>query len=199
MKNIMKMTAFATVTMFLFTFGLCDTVIPNVVDEIAASIPGSYTMVARATPIAGKYTVPDKSIKNNFREFVIAKGIDTNKIVSVTIFDAQITIPAASSLTYADVDSVNFFLGGNLLLGYKRNAGVITGTAQSQKSLPMSLSPDNKTLYFANKYVSPFETGLVRFITSAPELTYKSEFFTNKATPRTELTLTYKIHIVYTL
>ena len=105
MKQLLKFSAFAILTMALFAFATCkDT-------TLVLPYSGSFDVVLTANP-AGTKTFSKDQITNAVVTFLTDKKIDISKVSSIELVSVVATIPSTSNLDFGDMTSASFGLGG---------------------------------------------------------------------------------------
>ncbi len=105
MKQLLKLSAFAMLTMVLFTFATCkDT-------TVVLPYSGSFDVVLTANP-AGTKTFSKDQLTNAVVTFLTDKKISIDKVSSIQLESVVATIPATSTLDFGDMTSASFSLGG---------------------------------------------------------------------------------------
>ena len=105
MKLLLKFSAFAILTMALFTFGTCkDT-------TLVLPYSGSFDVVLTANP-AGTKTFSKDQITNAVVTFLTDKKISITNVSSIELTSVVATIPSTSTLDFGDLTSASFSLGG---------------------------------------------------------------------------------------
>lgn len=105
MKQLLKISAFAIMTMALFTFATCKNT------TVVLPYSGSFDVVMTANP-AGTKTFSKDQITNAVVTFLTDKKIDVSKVSSIELESVIATIPATSTLDFGDMESASFSLGG---------------------------------------------------------------------------------------
>ncbi len=105
MKQLLKISAFAIVTMVLFTFATCKNT------TLVLPYSGSFDVVLTANP-AGTKTFSKDQITNAVVTFLTDKKISIANVSSIELTSVVATIPATSGLDFGDMDSASFSLGG---------------------------------------------------------------------------------------
>ena len=105
MKQLLKFSTFAILTMALFTFATCKN--PTVVLPYSGSFDVAVTAGA-----AGTKTFSKDQIANAVVTFLTDKKISTANVSSIELTSVVATIPATSTLDFGDMSSASFSLGG---------------------------------------------------------------------------------------
>ncbi len=105
MKQLLKFSAFAILTMVLFTFGTCKNT------TLVLPYTGSFDVVLTANP-AGTKTFSKDQITNAVVTFLTDKKISITNVSSIELTSVVATIPSTSTLDFGDLTSASFSLGG---------------------------------------------------------------------------------------
>lgn len=169
MKQLLKMSLFAVLTMTLFTFGLCDDA-----KTIILPYSGTFTVNVTASAAAGTKTFEKTAIDNAVATFLKDKNISTTNVSSIELTSVTAEIPSTSTLDFADMTSAVFNLGGT-------DVANITNPPAGKTATQKVIKADVLALLLAEK------------------TSYKLTVVTNKATPAADVVVKYAINIGYKL
>ena len=173
MKQLLKFSAFAVLTMALFTFATCKDA------TVVLPYTGSFDVALSVTPPAttnpaGTKTFSKDQITNAVVTFLTDKKIDVSKVSSIELTSVVATIPATSTLDFGDMTSASFSLGGTEVAN-------ITSPPAGKSLTQKVIKTDVKAALLANT------------------LSYGLTVVTNKATPAETIKVTYSVNIGYSL
>lgn len=136
MKQLLKITAFAVLTMSLFTFGKCK-------NDLVIPYTGTFNVDVTANP-AGTKTFAKADIANAVATFLKDKNISTANVSSIELESVKAEIPATSTLDFADLTSASFSLGGT-------EVSTITSPPAGKTATQKVVKTDVKALLLADK------------------------------------------------
>ena len=169
MKQLLKISFFAVLTISLFAFGACDKL-----KTLVIGYPSTFTVDVPVSAAAGTQTSSKKDVANPVTTFLKDKGIDIAAVDAIELESMEAVIPSTSTLDFSDVSAVSFSFNGIV------KAKLANPLAGKSAILPIAV-PSVKADFLADK------------------ISYDFNVTTNKATPATTVTVKYKLNITYKL
>ena len=158
MKQLLKISLFAVLTMSLFTFGTCKKA------TVVVPYTGTFNVALTANP-AGTKTF-GSSIDNAVVTFLKDKGIATTNVSSIELTGVVATIPSTSTLDFADLTSAVFNLGGTDVANITSPPAGKTATQKVIKTDLLAILLAAKTSYsltVTTNKATPAETITVKY------------------------------------
>ena len=159
MKQLLKISLFAVLTMSLFTFGTCKKA------TVVVPYTGTFNIALTANP-AGTKSFGQASIDNAVITFLKDKGISTTNVSSIELTSVVATIPSTSTLDFADLTSAVFNLGGTDVSSITAPPAGKTATQKVIKTDLLAILLAAKTSYsltVTTNKATPAETVTVKY------------------------------------
>ncbi len=174
----------ALLSCLLFLFSDCNIVPVSNLQTLEATYIGRDTFVVKAGSAAGMYSVEDKVIAKNFDEFLKKRGINKQKIATVKLDSAILTIPDGSALDFDDLEEGVFTVEGLNSLGANIDKLIFTFPSFSGKTV--RLAPSLKETYDVR-----------RLLVTSTVVKCGASLKTKRATPRSNMYIKFSFTIGY--